>query len=71
MDGLSLEFKAVVGTVFKAVQFYTENKDKEIHQLKTKVSTLEDIITQLEDQIDDVNQYEKRDTVIISGPDLP
>lgn len=43
----------------------------QIAHLESKVSALENKIIQLESTIDDVDQYERRDTVIISGPSLP
>ena len=46
-------------------------KDKQIDSLETKISALENKIINLETTIDDVDQYERRDTVIISGPSLP
>ena len=71
LSGLSPEIKAVVGAIFKAFEVYSVRKDQELADLRTTVGTLESRITQLEDQLDDVNQYERRDTIIISGPDLP
>ncbi|KAK8372923.1 hypothetical protein O3P69_018355 [Scylla paramamosain] len=46
-------------------------KDEKISYLESKVSALEIKVTELQDTIDDVDQYERRDTVIISGPSLP
>lgn len=46
-------------------------KDEKIAYLESKVSALEHQVTGLQDTIDDVDQYERRDTVIISGPSLP
>ncbi|KAK3885070.1 hypothetical protein Pcinc_010724 [Petrolisthes cinctipes] len=48
-----------------------DRKDEHINQLETEVVTLENRVSQLENQIDDVSQYERRDTVIISGPSFP
>lgn len=46
-------------------------RNKQIDHMQAKISALEGKITQLETSIDDVDQYERRDTVIISGPSLP
>ena len=46
-------------------------KDSLIEKLNDEVSGLKDRVSGLEAQIDDVDQYERRDTVIISGPALP
>ena len=67
----SPELKAVVDAIITAVQLLTDNKDQEVKQFQSTVSTLEKRVVQLEAQLDDVNQYERRDTIIISGPDLP
>ncbi|KAK3892402.1 hypothetical protein Pcinc_003772 [Petrolisthes cinctipes] len=68
---LSGESKVMVNTSIKAVQLIMDRKDEHINQLKTEVVTLENRVSQLENQIDDVSQYERRDTVIISGPSIP
>lgn len=46
-------------------------KDKQIAGLKSELSTLKDKVCDLEDHIDRVEQYERRDTIIVSGPALP
>ncbi|KAK4297862.1 hypothetical protein Pmani_029746 [Petrolisthes manimaculis] len=65
------ENMVMVNTIIKAVQFIMHRKDEHINQLKTEVITFENRVSQLENQIDDVNQYERRDTLIISGPSFP
>lgn len=39
--------------------------------MESKVNKLENKIIDLENQIDDVSQHERRDTQIISDPSLP
>lgn len=46
-------------------------KDQKITELTTKVKELADKVQDLEFHIDEVEQYERRDAVIISGPSLP
>ena len=46
-------------------------KDEEIQVLKTEVSTLKKEVTKLECLIDDSDAYERRDTLIFSGPAVP
>ncbi|KAK4304814.1 hypothetical protein Pmani_023249 [Petrolisthes manimaculis] len=65
------ENMVMVNTIVKAVQFIMHRKDEHINQLKTEVITFENRVSQLENQIDDVNQYERRDTLIISDPSFP
>lgn len=68
---LTEESRVIVNTIIKAVQLIMDKKDEHIDQLKTTIVTLENRVSQLENQIDDVSQYERRDTLIISGPSLP
>lgn len=71
ISSLSEEGKVIVNTIVKALQNLLDIKDQKIHYLESRIKTLEKITSDLESQIDDVNQYERRDTLIISGPSLP
>lgn len=68
---LSNEGKTIVSVIIKAMQSLNDGKDQRIEQLETKVSVLEKKLAELENQADDTSQYERRDTLIISGPLLP
>lgn len=68
---LSKEGKIIVSTIVKALSFVSQEKDSQIAKLQEKVGTLENKVTVLESQLDDIDQYERRDTIIISGPALP
>lgn len=68
---LSQEGKVIVSTIVKAVSILSQEKDNEIAKLHDKVSSLQKTVNKLEEQLDDVEQYERRDTLIISGPALP
>ena len=46
-------------------------KEKAINDLKINVTTLTSRVNVLELHLDDVDQYERRDTVILSGASLP
>lgn len=46
-------------------------RDSEITQLKTEVKDLNIKVEDLESHLDSIEQYQRRDTVIISGPALP
>lgn len=81
-SNLSGEMLSVINIIGKVIQSQFDTylakldqinkvKDEKITNLETKVSALENKITVLQDTIDDVDQYERRDTVIISGPSLP
>lgn len=58
-------------TEFKKLQDELATKDAKINNLEDEVNNLRAKVTTLESHIDDVEQYERRDTVIISGPLLP
>ena len=60
-----------MSTIVKALTLSMTEKDQTIQTLKNKVSSLENQMAQLQDQLDDIDQYERRDTIIISGPALP
>ena len=48
-----------------------EEKDKQIKDLTCEVNGLKSKVCELEANIDSVDQYERRDTIILSGPALP
>ncbi|KAK3892794.1 hypothetical protein Pcinc_003382 [Petrolisthes cinctipes] len=58
-------------TYFSKVEHLITANNRQIDQMQTKINKLENKIINLETTIDDVDQYERRDTVIISGPSLP
>lgn len=68
---LSEEGKTIVSIIIKAMQAMSDKKDQVINQLQNKVIVLESKLCDLENLIDDVNQYERRDTLIVSGASLP
>lgn len=81
-SNLSGEMLSVINIIGKVIQSQFDTyltkidqinkvKDEKITHLESKVYALEKKITELQGTIDDVDQYERRDTVIISGPSLP
>lgn len=68
---LSSEGKTIVSAIIKAMQSISDSKDQRIEQLETQVAVLEKKLTELDDKVDESSQYERRDTIIISGPVLP
>ncbi|KAK3892885.1 hypothetical protein Pcinc_003286 [Petrolisthes cinctipes] len=58
-------------TYFSKVDNLITTNNRQINQMQTKINELENKIINLETTIDDVDQYERRNTVIISGPSLP
>ena len=64
---ISLQFKKEIETLKDELQ----RKDTEMKQLKSEVKDLKSKVTTLENHIDDVEQYERRDTIILTGPSVP
>ena len=71
ISSLSSEGKAIMSAIIKAMQVISDSKDQRIEQLENKVTVLEKKLAELENQVDESSQYERRDTIIISGPVLP
>lgn len=70
-SNISEEGKTIVSTIIKAMQIIISQKDEVITQLQSQVRQLETRVSELENLVDEVNQYERRDTIIVSGPNLP
>ncbi len=82
LDTLPAEYKPVVKVITeiissqlsdKILDLHKEliDKDKQINQLKSEVCALTRRVDDLELHVDDVDQYERRDTVILTGDSLP
>ena len=54
-------------------KFTSEVKDRDakINHLKTEVDLLKQKVNKMEEKLDEADAYERRDTVILSGQDLP
>ena len=48
-----------------------EEKEKEITSLKEEVTKLKRTVSTLEEKLDDAEAYQRRDTLIFSGPGMP
>lgn len=55
----------------KVIKEETLRKDSQIEKLNSEVKNLKKHIIDLEAHIDSVKQYERSDTIIINGPELP
>lgn len=78
VGGLSKEGRLIVEAITKRFEdlqtlLLNQLSEKEctIHQLSSEVDLLKSKVDKLEEQIDDADAYERRDTILISGPDLP
>ena len=57
-------------TEFQSLKEALEQKDKKIKQLSEKCDRLESKISSLEDQVEELSQYGRRETIVLSGPDV-
>lgn len=57
----SQEGKSIGSSIVKALSHVSQEKDKEIAKLQDKVETLEDRVTKLDEQLDDAEQYERKE----------
>lgn len=82
LDSLSEESKTLVKmitpVISKKMKLETEllkeeliKKDSQITKLSGEIVGLKEKVQELETSIDGVDQYERRDTIIVSGPSLP
>ena len=78
LDDLSQDAKTIIAYVqfefdkMKAELTATVNaKNHEIQSLKAEVSELKTKVTKLESLVDESDAYERRDTLIFSGPSIP
>ena len=68
-SNLSEELKEVLGFFVDILQ--NSSNDKKVQELEDRVVTLEAEVQQLRDSIDDNNQYERKDTIVLSGEAIP
>ena len=68
------EFSKLNGEIVDSRNHFTQilsEKQEEVESLKCEVDTLKSKILKLEQAVDDADAYERRDTVIVSGPGIP
>ena len=65
----ALEMK--FGSIFEKFEDTLNAKDKKIDELNDELLILRKRISLLEDRIDDNEAYERRDTVVVSGDEVP
>ena len=73
-SSLNTELKEILNFFAQCFQNIIQsnaNKDKQVDELESRVTSLEAEIQVLKDTIDDNNQYERKDTVVVSGPGTP
>jgi len=64
-------FERKVAKLLSEFKLQLESKDKRIATLEQEVCTLKRNVTSLENKMEDTEAYERRDTVIVSGSEVP
>ena len=70
LTGMSKESQQVIQVILCGFQCVIEKKNKEIMDLKDRVSLLESRVEELKDVVDSNSNYERRDTLVVTG-DIP
>lgn len=60
-----------MNTVLKKYEDKMATRESQIEEMSTEILNLRKKVMSLEDKIEDTEAYERRDTVIVSGSDLP
>lgn len=68
---LTLVLTKKVKTEINVLKNELNKKDDQINKLNKEINDLKDKVQDLETNIDSVDQYERRDTIIVSGPLIP
>ena len=68
---MQANFKEMLNSFKNEFLAEIRQKDVEISELRSEVTSLKTTLNKLEAQIDDGDAYERRDTVIFSGPAIP
>ena len=71
VKSLSAEGQIIVALVTAHFDKVMKEKDERIENLEATVNTLKDKINSFEQQMDDNSAYSRRDTLVISGNNLP
>ena len=71
VKSLSAEGQIIVALVTAHFDKVMKEKDEKIENLEATVNTLKDKINSFEQQMDDNSAYSRRDTLVISGNNLP
>ena len=68
---LSGESKQIFSLLLSYFDGILKEKDSQVNELKDRVFFLEQRVSTMEKSIDNVNQYERKDALIVSGPSIP
>ena len=71
LQDMQNKFTEEIESVKRSFMEVCSEKDKKISDLSLEVDSLKRKAEKMEDQIDESDQYERRDTLIISGDSLP
>lgn len=68
---ISEDGKVIILSMVKDTQLIIDQKDQTISQMQSNITKPGNKVFELGNQTDEVNQYERRDTLSVSGPMLP
>ena len=71
VSSLSEDLKLVVSLITAHFDNAMREKDEKIERLEASLCTMKEKVVSLENKIDDNSQYERRDTLVISGKSIP
>ena len=70
-SNLSVDLKEFLGLLVDVLQNSAVSSNKRVAELEDRVTTLEQEVQQLKNALDDNDQYERRDTIVLSGKSIP
>ena len=71
LQEMQTQFSNMVSRMQASFEEVCRRKDEEIAKLSSEVTSLKVQVVKLEEKIDENDQYERRDTLIFTGQDLP
>ena len=72
LSGLNNDSKNLAMTIIEAITTYMDRKlEDERRAYQSTIQTLETKLVEYEEKLDDLENYGRRNTIVISGPSLP
>ena len=68
---LNNETKEILSLIMSFFSELLQAKDSRVSELEDQVTSLEKKVEKLESSVDEASQYERRDTIVISGQSIP
>lgn len=72
LQGLATDHKTLAITIIQAITKYMDRKmDEERRGFESTIEALKNKLTSYEEKLDDLECYGRRNTIVISGPEIP